>query len=122
MSTYHRLIKIGVRNCEVTMTDEPKGKWYQELWWRIAGLFIVPYMIWKYGLHDAANIMEKRARDARREYDDMMKLPYPEDCHFFNSCSKAGDGMCPQDCGAYRECTCRMPPLDEKDPFDKVKP
>lgn len=49
-----------------------------------------------------------------------INLPYPEDCHYFNSCSKAGDQMCATDCGAFRECHCVMPPLNEKDPFKVV--
>jgi len=47
-----------------------------------------------------------------------MNMPYPEDCLYFNVCTKAGDGMCATECGAFCELPeGSYPPLDETCPF-----
>ena len=49
-----------------------------------------------------------------------MNLPEPDSCRYFIACSKAGDAMCPLECGAFRETPPGLiPPLDASDPFEK---
>ena len=53
-------------------------------------------------------------------WEARKELPQPEDCHYFNACSKAGDGMCPLECGNFEQYAGSLiPPLNADDPFEE---